>query len=135
MWHLFPLKNKTKKITIILMTLLYIAVTNLGKVGFTGSGRAVEKDTAPWLALSCKTNVNTQHCHEQSLPVKRWGNLRGRITASLRASLAPSSPAMSLHWTLGDSATMAPTTSLKPTLLDQVETYQQAQPFCHHRHP
>lgn len=41
-------------------------------------------------------------------PVKRWGNLMGRITASLSASLAPSRPATSLHFTLGRSITMAP---------------------------
>lgn len=32
------------------------------------------------------------------LPVKNCGNLTGRMTASLRASLAPSSPATSSHW-------------------------------------
>ena len=31
------------------------------------------------------------------LPVKNWGNLTGRMTASFRASLAPSRPATSSH--------------------------------------
>jgi hypothetical protein len=42
------------------------------------------------------------------LPVKNCGNLTGRITASLRASLAPSSPATSSHFTLGFSVMIAP---------------------------
>lgn len=42
------------------------------------------------------------------IPVKRWGNLIGRITASFSASLAPSKPATSLHLMLGFSMTIAP---------------------------
>jgi hypothetical protein len=42
------------------------------------------------------------------LPVKRWGNLIGRMTASLRDSLAAERPATSDHWTLGVSDRMAP---------------------------
>mmetsp|Transcript_16391 Transcript_16391/g.40867 ORF Transcript_16391/g.40867 Transcript_16391/m.40867 type:complete len:209 (+) Transcript_16391:1154-1780(+) len=42
------------------------------------------------------------------LPVKNWGNLTGRMTASFRASLAPSSPATSSHLTFGFSDRMAP---------------------------
>mmetsp|Transcript_24543 Transcript_24543/g.50702 ORF Transcript_24543/g.50702 Transcript_24543/m.50702 type:complete len:214 (+) Transcript_24543:1013-1654(+) len=40
-------------------------------------------------------------------PTKSCGNFRGRMTASLRASLAPSRPATSSHDTLGFSATIA----------------------------
>ncbi|KAG5459278.1 MAG: hypothetical protein BJ554DRAFT_338 [Olpidium bornovanus] len=46
--------------------------------------------------------------HGVRLPVKRWGNLTGRITASLSASLAPSSPATSSHLTLGFTESTAP---------------------------
>lgn len=45
------------------------------------------------------------------VPVKRWGNLTGRITASLRASLAICNPATSSHFTLGFSITIAPVIS------------------------
>ena len=41
-------------------------------------------------------------------PVKRCGNLMGRMTASLRASLARSKPATSDHLILGVSITIAP---------------------------
>lgn len=41
-------------------------------------------------------------------PVKKWGNLIGRMTASFKASLAESRPAMSVHFTSGFSTTMAP---------------------------
>lgn len=41
-------------------------------------------------------------------PVNRWGNLMGRMTASFKASLAPSSPATSSHLMFGFSMTMAP---------------------------
>lgn len=47
-------------------------------------------------------------------PVKRCGNLMGRITASFRASLAPSRPATSFHWMFGFSMTMAPTRKHTP---------------------
>lgn len=46
--------------------------------------------------------------HGVRLPVKRWGNLIGKITASLRESLAPSKPATSSHFTLGLSVRIAP---------------------------
>lgn len=42
------------------------------------------------------------------VPVKRCGNLIGRMTASFSASLAPSSPATSFHFTFGFSMIMAP---------------------------
>lgn len=42
------------------------------------------------------------------LPVKRWGNLIGRITASLIASFAPSNPATSSQRTFGFSVRIAP---------------------------
>lgn len=45
--------------------------------------------------------------HGVRLPVKRCGNLIGRMTASFRASLADSSPAMSSHFTFGFSCRMA----------------------------
>mmetsp|Transcript_82686 Transcript_82686/g.145928 ORF Transcript_82686/g.145928 Transcript_82686/m.145928 type:complete len:318 (-) Transcript_82686:607-1560(-) len=41
------------------------------------------------------------------LPVNSFGNLAGRMTASFSASLAPSRPATSSHFTLGRSVTMA----------------------------
>ena len=41
-------------------------------------------------------------------PTNKWGNLMGKITASLSASLAPSSPAISSHRTFGFSDNMAP---------------------------
>ena len=41
------------------------------------------------------------------LPVKIYGNLMGRITASLREFLAFSNPETSYHLTLGFSDTMA----------------------------
>ncbi|EDZ68639.1 hypothetical protein AWRI1631_164190 [Saccharomyces cerevisiae AWRI1631] len=41
------------------------------------------------------------------LPLNKCGNLTGKITASLRASLAPSSPATSSHLTLGFSDKIA----------------------------
>lgn len=44
----------------------------------------------------------------QHLPVNKCGNLIGKMTASLRASLAPSSPATSFHRMLGFSITTAP---------------------------
>lgn len=46
--------------------------------------------------------------HGVRLPVKRWGNLIGRMTASLSASLADSSPATSSQRTLGVSDRIAP---------------------------
>src|SRR5690242_2056225 len=46
--------------------------------------------------------------HGCRLPVKRCGNLMGRMTASLSASLAPSRPATSSHRMLGFSVRMAP---------------------------
>lgn len=46
--------------------------------------------------------------HVCFVPVKRWGNLMGRMTASFSASLAPSKPATSLHLMFGFSITMAP---------------------------
>lgn len=59
-----------------------------------------------WLDFSKPSKTNKgQH---SLLPVKRCGNLIGRITASFRASFAPSSPATSFHRTLGFSITMAP---------------------------
>lgn len=42
------------------------------------------------------------------LPVNRWGNLMGRITASLSDALAPSRPATSSHLTFGFSDKIAP---------------------------
>merc|ERR1719357_1492358 len=45
--------------------------------------------------------------HGFRLPVNKWGNFMGRMTASLRDSLAISSPATSLHLMLGFSMTMA----------------------------
>ena len=42
------------------------------------------------------------------LPVKRWGNFMGRMTASFRASFAPSRPATSLHLMFGFSIIIAP---------------------------
>lgn len=45
--------------------------------------------------------------HGVRFPVKRWGNLIGRITASLRDAFAPSKPATSSHFTFGFSARMA----------------------------
>ena len=41
------------------------------------------------------------------VPVKRWGNLIGRMTASFNASLAAVKPATSLHLMFGFSTTMA----------------------------
>jgi hypothetical protein len=41
------------------------------------------------------------------LPVKSWGNLMGRMTASFNASFACTRPATSSHATLGDSLIMA----------------------------
>ena len=46
--------------------------------------------------------------HGCRLPVNRCGNLMGRMTASFRASLAPSRPATSSHRMLGFSVRMAP---------------------------
>lgn len=46
--------------------------------------------------------------HGILLPVNKWGNLIGNMTASFRASLAASSPATSDHLTCGFSTTMAP---------------------------
>ena len=46
--------------------------------------------------------------HGLRLPTNSCGNLMGRMTASFSASLAPSSPATSSHFTLGFSVTMAP---------------------------
>jgi len=40
--------------------------------------------------------------------VKRCGNFIGSMTASLRASFAPSKPAISDHFTQGFSTTIAP---------------------------
>ena len=45
--------------------------------------------------------------HGFLFPVKSWGNLAGKITASFSASLAASRPATSSHFTLGFSATIA----------------------------
>ena len=45
--------------------------------------------------------------HGLRLPVNRWGNLMGRMTASLSDSLARSKPATSDHLMLGFSMTMA----------------------------
>lgn len=42
------------------------------------------------------------------LPVKRCGNLIGRMTASFSASFAPSKPATSDHLIFGFSTTIAP---------------------------
>lgn len=42
------------------------------------------------------------------LPVNKWGNLIGKITASFKASLAPSKPATSSQRTLGFSDNIAP---------------------------
>lgn len=42
------------------------------------------------------------------LPVKRCGNLIGRMTASFKASFAPSNPATSFHLMFGFSMIMAP---------------------------
>ena len=47
--------------------------------------------------------------HGFLLPVNKWGNLIGRITASFRASLAADNPATSSHFTFGFSITIAPT--------------------------
>mmetsp|Transcript_10788 Transcript_10788/g.45282 ORF Transcript_10788/g.45282 Transcript_10788/m.45282 type:complete len:253 (+) Transcript_10788:543-1301(+) len=41
-------------------------------------------------------------------PVKNWGNLTGKMTASFKASFAASRPATSDHETFGFSVTMAP---------------------------
>merc|ERR550534_1471613 len=41
------------------------------------------------------------------LPWNKWGNLVGRMTSSFRASLAPSRPATSDHFTSGFSITIA----------------------------
>lgn len=46
--------------------------------------------------------------HGVRLPVKRCGNLIGRMTASLSEAFAPSRPATSSHLTLGFSVRMAP---------------------------
>jgi len=42
------------------------------------------------------------------IPVNRWGNLIGRMTASFSASLAPSKPATSSHLMFGFSIIIAP---------------------------
>ena len=52
-------------------------------------------------------NNNNNNTTSES-PVKRWGNLMGRMTASFSASLAHSRPATSFHRTFGFSMTMAP---------------------------
>jgi len=46
--------------------------------------------------------------HGVRLPVNRWGNLMGNITASFNDALAPSRPATSSHLTCGLSDKIAP---------------------------
>lgn len=41
------------------------------------------------------------------LPVNKWGNLIGKMTASFNASFAASKPATSDHFTCGFSTTIA----------------------------
>ena len=51
---------------------------------------------------------NKMPLHGFRFPLKRWGNLMGRMTASFNASFACSSPATSDHFTFGVSTTIAP---------------------------
>lgn len=93
----------------------------LGQVGFPCTWRAKQKDPTPRSSLSYTNRycIIKYYPHSYSLsgglktalahkPVKRWGNLMGSMTASFKASLAPSSPATSSHLMFGFSITMAP---------------------------
>lgn len=92
----------------------------LGQVGLPCSRRAKQEDSPPWSPLAykntCSMELETGHTFAAlfsvyffvPIPVNRWGNLIGRMTASFKASLAPSSPATSFHFTFGFSITMAP---------------------------
>mmetsp|Transcript_5634 Transcript_5634/g.11914 ORF Transcript_5634/g.11914 Transcript_5634/m.11914 type:complete len:319 (+) Transcript_5634:421-1377(+) len=51
---------------------------------------------------------NRMPFHGRRLPVKSCGKRAGKMTASLRASFAPSKPATSSHFTLGFSVKMEP---------------------------
>lgn len=80
------------------------------QVWFTGSGWLkwwnLSRKLWPW--VDELTPYNKIPLQATRLPVNRWGNLIGRMTASFRASFAPSKPATSAHFTFGFSTTMAP---------------------------
>jgi hypothetical protein len=57
------------------------------------------------LSLTPKSNIPFQGIR---FPVKRCGNFMGKMTASFKASFAPSRPATSDHLTQGFSTTIAP---------------------------
>lgn len=103
---------------------------SFGQIGLSCTWWSKKQDPPPGNSLSCERWVSikeppaTRHHYwptqfkgrhriefgnrKNTVPVKRWGNLIGRMTASFSASLAPSRPATSLHLMFGFSITMAP---------------------------
>ena len=69
--------------------------------------------------LSLKQKSHRIWCY---IPVNRWGNLTGKMTASLRASLAIYRPATSSHFTLGRSITMAPVSKVNSYDMSKLTT-------------
>ena len=78
--------------------------------------------------------------HGVRLPVNRWGNLMGSMTASFNDALAPSRPATSSHLTCGLSDKIAPESpalnffvsgSTSPSSSSFLSTYISVQDFVH----
>lgn len=73
-------------------------------------GRKQKKSRTKWVSngrRSCGHRFIHWFPWIDQLPVKRWGNLMGRMTASFNDSLAASNPATSDHFTLGFSVRIA----------------------------
>lgn len=76
------------------------------------------------------SNIPLQGCR---FPVKRCGNLIGKMTASFKASLAPSSPATSSHLMLGLSVRIAPVKAPR-NFLDSGSSSSSSESLCHPPH-